>query len=153
MHLKWLHRPKARILVLEDDPKLRTVLCGLLIDAGYAIADARIDANAISHVDLVLAGIGGQRAPSAALGLLQRAAPAIVLVDRMAWTGLDFFDAANDIGAVAVLQRPFSRAALLHLVAMILSNPEGNVMTMEDDDADEVDPADRLLHGHRLHFA
>lgn len=144
MHLKRLHRPKARILVLEDDPKLRTVLCGLLIDAGYAIADARIDPSTIGHVDLVLAGIGGQRAPSAA--------PAIVLVDRMAWTGLDFFDAANDLGAVAVLQRPFSRVALLQLVATILSNAEGNVMKMEDDDADEVDPVDRLMHGDRLHF-
>src|SRR5687767_191123 len=127
MHLKPLHLPKACILVLEDEPKLRATLCRLLIDAGYAIADARIDANPIGHVDLVIAGIGGQRAPSAALGLFEHAVPAIALVDCTAWAGFDFFDAANDLGAVAVLPRPFSRAALLHLMAMVLSNPDGEV--------------------------
>jgi DNA-binding NtrC family response regulator len=153
MYLKPLHLPKACILVLEEDTKLRTALCNLLIDAGYTVADAESGANTVGHVDLVLAGIGAQCGPSAPLDLLERAVPAIALVDRRAWTGFDFFDAANDLGAVAVLQRPFTRAALLHLMATILSNPERETAPAEDDDADEAGPADLLPHLDHSHFA
>jgi hypothetical protein len=151
MYLKPRHSPNACILVLEEDPTLRAALCDLLVDAGYAIADAQ--SGAVGPVDLVLAGIGARRAAPASLSLLKHAVPAIALVDRAAWTGFGFFDAANELGAVAVLQRPFSRAALLQLMATVLSDPEPEIVAPEDEDgaADETGPADFLLRWDRPH--
>jgi hypothetical protein len=123
MYLKPLHLPKATILVLEEDPFLRAGLCSLLSAAGYLLAEAAGGANPAGRADLVLRGLGPDQAPRAARELLDHSVPVILLVDSAAWTGLDFFDAANALGAAAVLQRPFSRTALLSLVAEVLSQP------------------------------
>lgn len=123
MYLESLNLPKARILVLEEDSLLRAGLCSLLAETGYAPAEAADRANPVGEIDLVLAGFSARQTTKAALRLLDRTAPVILLVDRAAWIGFDFFDAANDLGAVAVLQRPFSRSALLRVVAKALSEP------------------------------
>src|SRR5262245_28641442 len=100
MHLKSLHLPKARILVLEEDPDLRSYLCELLTDAGYRLVDAAESPE--STIDLVLASVG--KLPScgriAAPPHIDKSVPVIALVDRAAWTGFDFFDVANELGAV-----------------------------------------------------
>jgi hypothetical protein len=123
MYLEPLHLPKACIQVLEEDPILRAGLCSLLADTGYSLAEAANRANPAGEIDLVLAGVKARQTPEAVLRLLDRTAPVILLVDGAAWFGFDFFDVANDLGAVAVLQRPFSRSALLRLVAKVLSVP------------------------------
>ena len=144
MYLKPLHLPKARILVLEDDPALHASLSRLLADAGYGLADSMSAADAGGGpVDLVLASAGRiPRSGMAALRLLDRSVPVIALVDRKAWAGFDFFDAANDLGAIAVLHRPFPRTALLRLIAAVLSEPAGDAA---DCDAEQVGLADLLL--------
>jgi CheY-like chemotaxis protein len=103
MYLKPLHLPKATILVLEEDPFLRAGLCSVLSAAGYLLAEAAGGANPAGRADLVLRGLGPDQAVRAARERLDHSVPAILLVDRAAWTGLDFFDAANAIGAAAVL--------------------------------------------------
>jgi hypothetical protein len=123
MHLKPLHLPKASILVLEEDPFLRAGLCSLLTAAGYFLADAAGGTDPAGRVDLVLAGISPKQAPKVARELMDCAAPVVLMVDSAAWSGLDFFDVANALGAAAVLQRPFSRSVLLHFVAKVLSQP------------------------------
>ena len=123
MYLKPMHFPKAAILVLEQDPFLRASLCGLLSAAGYRLAEAPESARKEAPVDLVLAGMGPNQTPFAALEQLDRPVPVILMADRTAWSGLDFFDAANALSAAAVLQRPFSRSTLLSLVAKVLSQP------------------------------
>jgi|AraplaMF_Col_mMF_1032025.scaffolds.fasta_scaffold00104_21 DNA-binding response OmpR family regulator len=123
MYLKPLHLPKASILVLEEDPYLRAGLCSLLSAAGYLPAEAAGGANPAGRVDLVLRGLGPDQTPRAARELLDHSVPVILLVDHTAWTGLDFFDVANALGAAAVLQRPFSRSALLSLIVEVLSQP------------------------------
>jgi CheY-like chemotaxis protein len=123
MYLQPQHLPKASILVLEEDPLLRAGLCRLLTGAGYSLAESAIGADPTGRIDLVLAGIDARRVPNAALQLLDRSAPVVLLVDHAAWSGLDFLDAANAFGAVAVLLRPFSRAALLSVVTKTLSQP------------------------------
>ena len=121
MYLQPPRPPKACILLLEQDPFLHAGLARLLGDAGYRLAEGADGADPAGRIDLVLAGFGVDRSPQAALQLLAHSAPLILLVDQAAWSGLDFLDAANEFGAAAVLPRPFTRAALLSLVAETLS--------------------------------
>jgi CheY-like chemotaxis protein len=127
MYLQPPYQPKASILVLEEDPFLRAGLCSLLTGAGYGVVEAPVSAGPTGRIDLVLAGIDARRAPNTAVTLLDRSAPVVLLVDHAAWSGLDFLDAANAFGAIAVLPRPFSRAALLSLVVKALSQPMRDV--------------------------
>lgn len=115
--------PKANILVLAPDHRLRNDLRSLLTDAGYVLPEGVDGASRAGRIDLVLATPDAWSVSKAALHLLDRSVPVILLVDRKAWLGFDFFDAADAIGAVAVLQRPFPNAALLRLVANVLSEP------------------------------
>jgi len=147
MYLTPLDLPKPAVLVLEDDPFLRAGLCGLLKSAGYRLAEGLDAANPAGRptasVDLVLAGMGTRQAPNTALQLLDRAAPLILLVDQRAWSGLDFLDIANAFAAAAVLPRPFPRAALLSLMAKVLSQPP-----CEDREAQEAElpnPTERMI--------
>jgi CheY-like chemotaxis protein len=120
MHLKPLRSPNAVILVLEDDAFLRAGLCSVLSTAGYEVAGNEGGSDP-ARIDLVLAGIGDGRVPEIALAQRDRATPVVLLADRSAWSGLAFLDAANAFNAAAVLQRPFSGATLLRLVAQMLA--------------------------------
>jgi hypothetical protein len=153
MYLKPLHLPKASILVLEEDPVLRAGLCGLLTTVGYVAAESANERGRAGRIDLVLAGFGPRQTPKAALDRLDRFAPLILLVDHRAWTGFDFLDAANDLGAVAVLQRPFPRSALLRLVAKVLAEPADNAGPAVRDDGELPGLAELLLHLENPNFA
>jgi hypothetical protein len=140
-----LHWPKACIQVLEEDPLLRAGLCAVLSDAGYALAGDMNGANPASRIDLVLVGLDARQTPTGAPHLFDRAVPVILLVDRAAWTGFDFLDAANDLGALAVLSRPFSRSILLRLVADVLPQSGHKAGPAEDDEAERPGLAELLL--------
>jgi len=144
MDQKPLHLPRATILILETDPFLRAGLCGLLSAAGYQLAEGTGDTNPAGRVDLVLAGMGPDQRPEAALKLLEGAAPVVLMADSAAWSGLDFLDAANALGAAAVLPRPFSRSTLLCLIARVLSQPMRDAA--EADPAELPSPAEMFLH-------
>jgi hypothetical protein len=75
------------------------------------------------------------------------------LIDRKTWTGFDFLDAANELGAVAVLQRPFPRAALLRLVAEVLSDPAPSTAPTDEGDAELPGLAELLLRLENPNFA
>src|SRR3954471_20548485 len=153
MYLEPLHLPKANVLVLEEDAGLRTGLCSLLSAVGYGLVEAQESARPAGRIDLVLAGIDARNASKAALRLLDRSAPVILLIDHAAWTSFDFFDAANDLGAVAVLQRPFSRGALLRLVAQVLSSPPRNEASVDNSAAALADVAEPLTRQENPNFA
>jgi CheY-like chemotaxis protein len=129
MDLKPVELPKSRVLVAEEDPVFRAGLCSLLADAGYTLAKSTPPHG---RFDLVLAGTRPCQPPEAALHLPDRAVPVILLVDHAAWTGFNFLDAANDLGAVAVLQRPFTRTALLRLIAKVLSEPASDAVAADE---------------------
>jgi hypothetical protein len=152
MYLKPLHLPKPSILVLEDDSALRAGLCRLLNAAGYVLTEGGTGTSRAGRIDLVLAGIGARPTPKAALHLLDRAVPAILLVDRAAWAGFDFFDAANELGAVAALQRPCSRSVLLRLVAKVLADSMRGARPAEDADPHPAQ-ADVLVQLENPNFA
>ena len=145
MHLKPQHLPKAAVLVLEEDPFLRAGLCSLVAKAGYVLAEDPGDANPTRSVDLVLAGIGA----SQVLPRQDRAAPLILLVDHGAWSGLDFLDTANAVGAAAVLPRPFSRFALLSLMAKVLAQS----LSDEAERAELPNPTEPLIYFDNPNFA
>jgi DNA-binding response OmpR family regulator len=144
MYLKPLPLPKASILILEQDPFLRAGLCSLLTAAGYQLAEGTGGASPAGRVDLVLTGIGPDQKPEAALELLDHSVPVVLMVDGAAWSRLDFFDVANDLGAAAVVPRPFSRAALLRVVAEVLSQPLRDAA--EPDPAELPTLAELLIH-------
>ena len=153
MYLKPLCLPKASILVLEEDPVLRAGLGALLTGVGYMLAASPSGAGRAGRIDLVLAGLGPRQTPKAALDRLEGSAPVILLVDHKAWTGFDFFDAADNLGAVAVLRRPFPRSALLRLVAEVLSEPTHWAAPAVRDDGELLGLAELLLHLENPNFA
>jgi len=132
MYLKPLRFAKASILVLEDEPTLRAGLRSCLAEAGYHLADPADDTG--PAIDLVIAGIHPGLDPAAALP--KYAVPVIALVDHNAWLGLEFFDAANAVGAVAVLRRPFPRSALRRLIGAVLAQA-GDPLADHHDTSDE----------------
>jgi len=142
MYPKSIRFTKASILLLEEDPALRKSLRNLLGDEGYRIADP-----AEAEIDLVIAGIGSGRLPVTrqAATLCAEKTPLIALVDHAGWFGPEFFDAANALGAVAVLRRPFPRSALLRLIGAVLAQAgESTAGPPVSDDA-HVEAAERLL--------
>lgn len=122
MGLTALPSSKASILVMDPDQATETRLRRLLAEEGFHLAD--VD----SSVDLVIAGVAAGRdldAVTEVILRLGRSVPVVALIDQRAWTGFDFFDAANTLGAAAVLQKPFPRSALLRLIGVVLSQAQG----------------------------
>jgi CheY-like chemotaxis protein len=149
MHLKPLCFAKASILVLEDDPELRARLRNCLADEGYHLADSA--GAAAPAIDLVIAGIHPGVDPTAALP--DHAVPVIALVGRDAWLGFDFFDAANAVGAVAVLRRPYPRSALLRLIGAVLSQAADTDADRRIPDEEQAGLADLLVQLENPNFA
>ena len=145
MHLKPQQLLKAAVLVLEDDPFLRAGLCSLVTKAGYALVEDLGDATPSERIDLVLAGIGARKVSPRQ----DRTAPLILLVDHGAWSGLDFLDTANAFGAAAVLPRPFSRFALLSLMAKVLAQS----LSDEAEKAELPNPTEPLIYFDNPNFA
>ena len=147
MLLKPLQPVKACILVIEDDPTVRANLQRLLAAEGYqpVVAEDRQSA-AEGRIDLAIVGIapGRQRDMLEDMLAAHRSVPVLALVDRKAWIGLDFFDVVNELGAAAVMQRPFPRTALLRLIAAVLS-PDSNTAQAEDRWEDDLAGAAKYL--------
>jgi len=152
MYLTPMLLSKAHVLVLEDDAILRAGLCTVLGDAGYTFAEDAKDEDPAGKIDLVLASIKGRQAPQAALDLLDGTVPVILLADRGAWGGFDFLDAANAFGATAVLQRPFSRSALLSVVAKVLAG-QRQAAPIADGDGELPGLAELLIRLEDPHLA
>jgi DNA-binding NtrC family response regulator len=157
MYLTPLPSLKASILVMDSDSAMEARLRRLLAEEGFRIAEVAAGRDSgtplDAAIDLVIAGVAAGQdlaAVTAAIPPCARSAPVVALVDQRAWTGFDFFDAANALGATAVLQKPFPRTALLRLIATVLSQPRDRT------DADGQDPIGApeifFSHGH-LHLA
>lgn len=118
------------ILIVDDDPEYREKLCRLLAANGHAALGAcngRIARELLNErsIDLVLSDIFMPECDGfeliAAIRAMAEPVPVIAMSDREGWTGLNFLDAANDLGATAVIEKPFRAAVLLHLIAETLA--------------------------------
>lgn len=118
-----------RILVIEDEPSLRSALVRMLGQAGYDVAEAANGADGLelwraSGADLVLTDI--QMAEKNGIEVvveLRAFAPALPVVAMSGGArsqDLDLLGDAELVGAVALLHKPFTYNELITTVAAAL---------------------------------
>ncbi len=122
----------ARVLIIDDDSGVRTLLRDLLEDAGYEVIDADngdsgFNLYAANPADLVLTDIYMPKSEGIeTIRNLCRAFPGDKIV---AMSGIDlngppdFLSIAKKLGAEGSLTKPFDRASLLATVRDILKKP------------------------------
>jgi len=119
--------PVARhaILIVDDDAEARRQLSDLLTANGHTVIEAgngRIARRLLAEqeIDLVVSDIFMPECDGfeliAAIRAMAVPVPVIAMSDHESWTGLSFLDAANDLGAAAVVEKPFRADILLRLV-------------------------------------
>lgn len=119
----------ARVLVIDDDPRLREVMVALLSEAGHAVdqaADGRegLERFAAAPADVVLCDIiMPGREGLETISELRAAAPdlPIVAMSGGGWASPDDYLAlAHEMGASLTLHKPFARRELLAAVGAAL---------------------------------
>ena len=127
------------ILIVDDDRAARQQLQLSLSTGGFNVIEAangRVARGILAErdIDLVVTDIFMPECDGfeliAAIRDMNRPMPVIAMSDHEGWTGLNFFDAANDLGAAAVIEKPFRSAVLLQLVGQTLAEtrPQGRVV-------------------------
>lgn len=123
------------VLIVDDDHGARRQLRGLLTANGYDVIEAgngRIARGLLAEreIDLVVSDIFMPECDGfeliAAIRTMERPIPVIAMSDHESWTGLSFLDAANDLGATAVIEKPFRAHVLLRLIDQALTAVERN---------------------------
>jgi len=130
MYLRPQRATRRRILIVDDDPVARQQLRTLLGASNCTVTEAgngRIARSILSEhrLDLVITDIFMPECDGfeliAAIRAMNRPVPVIAMSDHESWTGLNFLDAANDLGAAAVIAKPIQGPALLRLIDTILA--------------------------------
>jgi DNA-binding NtrC family response regulator len=125
-----LRTTQQKVLIVDDDLEARRQLRSLLSANGYAVIEAengRIARGLLSDtkVSLVVSDIFMPECDGfeliAAIRLMDHPIPVIAMSDHESWTGLNFLDAANDLGAAAVIEKPFHGSVLLRLINQALN--------------------------------
>jgi DNA-binding NtrC family response regulator len=113
------------VLIVDDDSTARRQLRNLLAANGYWVIEAdngRVarELFAAQEIDLVVSDIFMPECDGfeliAAIRAMANPVPVIAMSDHESWTGLNFLDAANDLGAAAVIEKPFRAHLLLRLI-------------------------------------
>ena len=129
------------ILIVDDDANARRQLRNLLSANGYWVIEAtngRVarELLAVQEIDLVVSDIFMPECDGfeliAAIRAMSHPMPVIAMSDHESWTGLNFLDAANDLGAAAVIEKPFRAQTLLRLIddALIAAVPRQRVVAL-----------------------
>ncbi|HVO01122.1 MAG TPA: response regulator [Candidatus Cybelea sp.] len=135
MYLRPAQSWGPRILVVDDDPQILIKIERILRMNGFlsvAAADGKAARAllAAQAVDLVLTDIFMPQCDGfeliAAIRTMEQPIPVIAMSGCESWTGLDFLDAANDLGASAVLRKPFAASLLLQLIGELLPHSDAN---------------------------
>ncbi len=116
--------PRARVLLVEDDEAMRTVLVRALVKAGFEVAEAGTGSEALERLAQasVLPGeldliISDMRLPGFdGLNLLATARALAVSLPVIMMTGFGTVathEAASRLGAVATLDKPFALEELI----------------------------------------
>jgi PAS domain S-box-containing protein len=123
--------PRARgeiILVVEDDPSVRTLSVALLSDLGYEILEAADGPAALliletsSHVDLLFTDVvlpGGMRGPELAAEIMRRR-PGIAVLYTSGYTENAIVHHGRLDEGVELLNKPFRREDLARRVRAVL---------------------------------
>ena len=133
MYLQPPRVMRHAILIVDDDSVARRQLRGLLTANGYAVTEAgngRVAREILAEheIDVVVSDIFMPECDGfeliAAIRAMERPVPVIAMSDHESWTGLNFLDAANDLGAAAVIEKPFRADMLLRLIDEALVTAE-----------------------------
>lgn len=119
---------KKRILVVDDEQVMVSLLQDLLIDAGYDVATAENGGTALAQVasfqphlvitDIIMPDVEGIEL----ISLLRKSNKGIPIIAVSGNTvGMNFLKATKVLGAVATLLKPFSSQELLDAVERSLS--------------------------------
>jgi CheY-like chemotaxis protein len=121
----------AKVLVVDDEPLLRTMLADGLEEAGHAVVTADSGAAAIEAarqeppdcilLDIIMPGLDGFQTCDALKTDPALAHIPVFLVS--ATTDLRVVDQAEAVGAAGVLPKPVPLEELQHAVALALAGP------------------------------
>ena len=114
--------PRGRILVVDDNPDIVDLLTDVLALEGYhvhaAVGDLVLPLARAVHPDLILLDAHMPGLDGVAVSRRLRADPATAAIPRVVVTAdLDLRARADEMGAVAVVGKPFELPALLRCVA------------------------------------
>lgn len=119
-------RDPWRILVVDDEPLLRSVCVSLLVAWGYAVCEARDGEEALAleaqiHIDAVLLDVHMPRLPGdAVLAVLRKRRPDLPVV--MMSSDIGALQArVRELGARSFLSKPFAPTQLRHHISRALA--------------------------------
>ena len=119
----------AKVLVIDDEPGIRSIMCRVLQAAGHEVTAFANGAGAIDHVrqepvdllitDIFMPDVEGLETIREIRGI--RAEIPIIAISGVDFDGGDYLGVAGKFGAVATLKKPFWPADLLEVVSRVLS--------------------------------
>ena len=119
----------SSVLLIEDDDSLRDLLRITLIGAGYVVLEAMNGRQGVNTfrktpTDLVVTDLYmPERDGLEVIEALRRTHPQVKLLAISGASGtMGYFPLAQSLGAVAVLQKPFSPSAFLDIVGRLLKD-------------------------------
>lgn len=123
---------RRRILLVDDDPDVRSSVGQTLVIAGYEVVEAANGAEALGRwlelnggdlviLDLLMPDQDGLEA-IVELHAHSPGVPIIAMLSTGTAEGVDLLQEAQSLGATETLEKPFSAHTLLALVARALAN-------------------------------
>ncbi|MEO5338370.1 MAG: response regulator [Magnetospirillum sp. WYHS-4] len=118
----------ARILVIDDDPRIRLLIRRILEGDGHAVEEAGngsagVDKQCVTPFDLVITDIVmPDQEGVETIRVLKRRFPALPIVAMSGGGGgsLDYLEMARKMGASAVLAKPFTNLDVTGTVSGLL---------------------------------
>ena len=119
----------ARVLVIDDEPDVRSVICTLLEEAGHDVVAFANGAGAIEHArqepadllitDIFMPDVEGLETIRA----IRRLRPdmPIIAISGIDFDGGNYLAVARKFGAMETLKKPFWPDDLVDLVSRVLS--------------------------------
>lgn len=122
----------ALILIIDDEPEVRGLLCRILADEGHRVIEADNGAVALKVIgrnqpDLVITDIlmpdkdGIETIQE--MRLLHPGLKIIAMTGGGRYQGFEYLDVAKALGADALLNKPFRAAQISALVADLMPRP------------------------------
>ncbi|MEZ6194110.1 MAG: response regulator [Planctomycetota bacterium] len=120
-----------RILIIDDEPEIRSLLDRMLVPEGFDVVSAAEGRAGLtlfqqSAFDLVITDIimPEQEGIETIIGLKRhdRSVPIVAISGGGRVSPEDYLQTAEDLGVAATLRKPFSRADLLETVRRVLGD-------------------------------
>jgi len=121
----------AKILVIDDEALIRTIMCDMLEGTGYNVVvapsgeeglqTAKLERPDCILLDIMMPGMDGYETCSALKADPELAQIPVLLTS--ASSDVRIVDRAEHVGAITVLQKPFRFEQLQHAVALALNPP------------------------------